>query len=551
VSTSSSFITPLFCKLPNTCSVSDPEPSPAPALLPYLLTLFLSFSMLCRKNLPLYMRAVRYAAVSIVALREGFRAIESFLEEDILSKAAGDVSEGGQSVEQESKGVRVQRLMNEIDGCACKAAFLRFVMWSLNRNVFFTSGNLLVDHTRKEFTSMMGSDRAESLINLVEKAADSSISERSLIMRSTCAMWSLWTSACVMPRTWPCQPSSDSPCSDDNTDEPQVEYEDLQRLLPMDSCMVVTAFRAYSNLDLPLPPMADASREALLSVKPQLSGGIGGFSDRADGEDLHSEDEDVSEHGGDNVHHSIQGGVGGDGVDCNDWDDFETSTIDGMKDDYYNTGMFSRVFGDEGWASETWDICWDLLESQEQGTGDCTPSTLGKPVEAEQSPRVQGCLPVPPIQSLLSIMGQFSVAASLPSSSRQPRASSASSAISRAVDVMFGTGKCPGTSNQGGIDQDNCKAEGRQEANPPLCSPSAPMTAFVKYKKEFSILKPFMAHVGIHLAAMVGSNHNYLQVQRADFLRAMKGRTCNGGAKCTCASTEEVPGSSVKRSRRK
>jgi hypothetical protein len=61
------------------------------------------------------MRAVRYAAVSIVALREGFRAIESFLEEDILSKAAGDVSEGGQSVEQESKGVRVQRLMNEID----------------------------------------------------------------------------------------------------------------------------------------------------------------------------------------------------------------------------------------------------------------------------------------------------------------------------------------------------------------------------------------------------------------------------------------------------
>jgi hypothetical protein len=60
-----------------------------------------------------------------------------------------------------------------------------------------------------------------------------------------------------------------------------------------------------------------------------------------------------------------------------------------------------------------------------------------------------------------------------------------------------------------------------------------------------------MAHVGIHLAAMVGSNHNYLQVQRADFLRAVKGRTCNGGADCTCASTEEVPGSSVKRSRRK
>jgi hypothetical protein len=156
---------------------------------------------------------------------------------------------------------------------------------------------------------------------------------------------------------------------------------------------------------------------------------------------------------------SSSGGSDGSGSDNDEY------TIDGMHDDYYNSGMFSPTPGCS--ASKMWDTCWNLLHLQE----DCSaPEAV------------------------------------------QPEASRPSSAFLRIARSLCGR-TVPNP------------AEGGGKGSPATSA----RTVFESYEKEFRIMKLFLLYFGFFVGSMTVHNMYYLKDQRAEFMRTVMDQCCNGG----------------------
>jgi hypothetical protein len=444
-----------------------------------------------RAYIGIFRDAMRIAAVSAIVLREGFLAIERFRDEDVLRNS------------QSAWAARSA----DIDECACKAAFMRYVMWSLNDRVFKRSSTELARACKRDLEAIAGNERAAFLSNLVEHGDALPADERLLVMRTIAVLWSLWISACIIPRAW--IPASSNAGGSDDGEESEEDanalYADMEKLLTRDSCMLLTAFRAFCCMD-PHPEEkrmpasgGGASSDAqddplLLLMMPQARSGIAEPSEQP-----RSPASDAS--GSTDVYlDQFAADVGS--INAQEEDREGGYATDGIRNNYYEFGTFRSVLPSNVNASKSWDLCSYLLRLQEEEWNPVRPP------------------PPPPSSS--------SSSASFPC---------ASSMYARIVQTLRGT-KPPVRSR--------AAAEGGTgSAGRPLPHRSDEcMTAFDKYSKELILLKPFLSYMAVQFGSVLVNNMYYLKDQHADFMCSVVDRCCIGGCDACRSSSSRIAAAS-------
>jgi hypothetical protein len=437
-----------------------------------------------RACIGIFRDAIRLAAVSAIVLREGFLAIERFRDEDVLRS-----SQSSAWAERSA----------DIDECACKAAFMRYVVWSLNDGVFKRSSTELVRACKRDLEAIAGNERAAFLSNLVEHGDALPADERLRVMRTIAVLWSLWISVCIVPRTW--IPGSSNAGGSDDGEEGEEDanalYADMQKLLTRDSCMLLTAFRAFCSMhprqeDMRMPASGDgappdAQEDTLRLPLSQARSGLAEPSEQPRSP--------ASGASGSTDVYLDQFAADAESINAQEEDEEGGYATDGIRNNYYEFGVFRSILPSKVNASKSWDLCSNLLRFQEEEW---------KPV------------PTPPPPS--------------PSSS-SPSFPCASSMYSRIVQTLRGT-KPPVRS---------CAAAegGTGNAGKPLRGDEG-VTAFDKYSKELTILKPFLSYMAVQFGSVLVNNMYYLEDQHADFMRSVVDRCCSGGCDACRSSSSRI-----------